>query len=129
MPKGSKVLIADDDKMLAQMYQERLELAGYPTIICFDGEEVLVKVHTEKPDIILLDIIMPRLNGYDALAAIKSDPETKDIPVIMLSALMRDFNRGKAVDAGANDYLIKSEVTPKEIVATIEDVLKKAREK
>lgn len=125
MPKGSKVLMADDDKMLIDMYNERLQLAGYQVTICRNGEEAITKVKETKPDIILLDIMMPKLNGYETLASIKSDPTTKDIPIIMLSALMRDFNREKAVEAGADDYLIKSEAMPADVITKIEQVLQK----
>lgn len=127
MKRGSKVLIVDDDKTLAEMYQERLEIAGFPTTICFNGEEALRKINSEKPDIILLDIMMPKINGYETLASIRSDPQTKDIPVVMLTSLMRDFNRGKAVAVGANDYLIKSETTPADVLTTISEVLEKSK--
>lgn len=123
MPKGSSVLMADDDKMLIDMYKERLELAGYKVTIARNGEEAIGKVKEIKPDIIMLDIMMPKVNGYEALASIKSDPQTKNIPVIMLSALMRDFNREKAVEAGADDYLIKSEAMPSDVITKIEQVL------
>lgn len=125
MPKGSKVLMADDDKMLIDMYKERLELAGYNVGVCRNGEEALAKIRDFQPDIVMLDIMMPKLNGYETLASIKSDPQTKDIPVIMLSALMRDFNREKAVEAGADDYLIKSEAMPVDVITKIEQVLQK----
>lgn len=125
MPKGSRVLMADDDKMLIDMYKERLELAGYGITICRNGEEALAKTREIKPDIVLLDVMMPKINGYESLAALKSDPETKDIPIIMLSALMRDFNREKAVEAGADDYLIKSEAMPADVITKIEQVLQK----
>ncbi|OGD57137.1 hypothetical protein A2V71_01740 [Candidatus Berkelbacteria bacterium RBG_13_40_8] len=125
MPKGSRVIMVDDDKMLVDMYKERLELAGYNVVVSRNGEEGLAKVREEKPDIVLLDIMMPKINGYEALASLKSDPQTKDIPVIMLSALMRDFNREKAVEAGADDYLIKSEAMPSDVITKIEQVLQK----
>lgn len=117
--------MADDDKMLIDMYKERLELAGYVVTLSRNGEEALGKIREAKPDIVLLDIMMPKINGYEALASIKSDPATKDIPVIMLSALMRDFNREKAVEAGADDYLIKSEAMPADVITKIEQVLAK----
>lgn len=125
MPKGSKVLMADDDKMLIDMYKERLELAGYNITTCANGEEALAKIREIKPDIVLLDIMMPKVNGYETLASLKSDPQTKDIPVVMLSALMRDFNREKAVEAGADDYLIKSEAMPADVITKIEQILTK----
>ena len=125
MPKGTKILMVDDDKMLIDMYKERLELAGYQVEISRDGEEGLAKVHQVKPDVVLLDIMMPKVNGYEALASIKSDPATKDIPVIILSALMRDVNKAKAVEAGADDYIIKSEAMPVDVIKKVETVLKK----
>ncbi len=125
MPKGTTILMVDDDKMLIDMYKERLELAGYKVEISRDGEEGLAKIHQVKPDIVLLDIMMPKVNGYEALAAIKSDPATKDIPVIILSALMRDINKTKAVEAGADDYIIKSEAMPVDVIKKVEAVLTK----
>ena len=125
MPKGTKILMVDDDKMLIDMYKERLELAGYAVEISRDGEEGLAKVHQTKPDVVLLDIMMPKVNGYEALASLKSDPSTKDIPVIILSALMRDVNKAKAVEAGADDYIIKSEAMPVDVIKKVEAVLKK----
>src|SRR3990167_4786789 len=125
MPKGTKILMVDDDKMLIDLYKERLELAGYNVEVSRDGEEGLAKIHTVKPDLVLLDIMMPKVNGYEALASIKSDPTTKDIPVIILSALMRDINKAKAVESGADDYIIKSEAMPADVIKKIEAVLKK----
>ncbi|MBM2821096.1 MAG: hypothetical protein HW405_856 [Candidatus Berkelbacteria bacterium] len=125
MPRGTKILMVDDDKMLIDLYKERLELAGYHVDISRDGEEGLAMVHKAKPDLVLLDIMMPKVNGYEALASIKSDPATKDIPVIILSALMRDINKSKAVESGADDYIIKSEAMPADVIKKIEAVLKK----
>ena len=125
MPKGSKVLMADDDKMLLDMYKERLELAGYMVQSYGNGQEALTHVKEVMPDVIMLDVMMPKLNGYETLAQLKSDPVTKGIPVVMLSALMRDFNREKAVEGGAEDYLIKSEAMPSDVITKIEQVLQK----
>jgi len=125
MPKGSKVLMADDDKMLLDMYKERLELAGYVVQSYYNGEDAIAHVHDFQPDIIMLDVMMPKMNGYETLASLKSDPTTKGIPVVMLSALMRDFNREKAVEGGAEDYLIKSEAMPSDVITKIEQVLQK----
>src|SRR3989344_6773912 len=109
MPKGTKVLMVDDDKMLADLYRERLEIDGFEVTVCHNGEEGLKRVKEIRPDIVLLDIMMPKVNGYEVLASLKSDPETKDIHAIMLTALMRDINKDKAIEAGAEDYIIKSE--------------------
>lgn len=125
MAKKTKILMVDDDKMLLDMYKERLELAGYQVETSTNGEECLVKIHEVKPDIVLLDIMMPKVNGYDTLASIKSDPATKDTPVIILSALVRDINKSRAIEAGADDYIIKSEVMPADVIKKIENVLVK----
>jgi CheY-like chemotaxis protein len=125
MPKGSKVLMADDDAMLLDMYKERLGLAGYVVEAYPNGQELVNHVKEFQPDIILCDIMMPKLDGYGALVALKSDPATKDIPVIMLTALMRDFNKEKAMEGGADDYLIKSEAMPSDVITKVEQVLVK----
>lgn len=126
MPKGSKVLMADDDLTLADMYKERFDVAGYKAIVCSSGEEVLTKVGEFNPDIILLDIMMPKSNGYETLSALKSDPKTKDIPVIMLTALIRDLDREKAAQLGADDFLVKSEAMPSDVIDRIEVLLSQA---
>lgn len=125
MANGIKVLLVDDDKMLVDLYRERLEIAGYKVEVCHNGEEGLKKIHESDPDIVLLDIMMPKINGYETLAAIKSDPRTKDKPVIILSALMRDVNKSKALESGADDYVVKSEAMPAEVIKKIETVLQK----
>jgi CheY-like chemotaxis protein len=125
MPKTTKVLMVDDDKMLLDMYKERLDMAGFQVETSSNGEECLAKIHQVKPDIVLLDIMMPKVNGYDTLASIKSDPQTKDTPVIILSALVRDINKSRAIEAGADDYIIKSEVMPADVIKKVENVLAK----
>ena len=112
MPKGSHILLADDDENLVEMYSERLKLSGYKVTITRNGEEALQAVEKDRPDIILLDVMMPKLDGYGALSALKSDPKTKDIPVVMLSALIQDLNMKKASELGADEYLVKSEIMP-----------------
>ena len=119
----AKILMVDDDKMLIDLYKERLNLAGFEVEIARNGEEGLAKVHEFQPDLVMMDIMMPKVNGYEALASIKSDPKTKDIPVIMLSALMRDTNKSKALEAGAEDFIIKSEVMPIDIIKKIVTIL------
>lgn len=123
--QSTKVLMVDDDKMLLDMYKERLELAGFQVETSTNGEECLAKIQQAKPDIVLLDIMMPKVNGYETLASIKSDPQTKEIPVIILSALVRDINKSRAIEAGADDYIIKSEVMPADVIKKIENVLAK----
>lgn len=125
MPKGSHILLADDDENLVEMYGERLKLSGYKVTIARNGEDALREVEKDKPDIILLDVMMPKLDGYGTLSALKSDPKTKDIPVVMLSALIQDLNMKKASELGADEYLVKSEIMPGQVVAQIEKFLTK----
>lgn len=125
--KKSKILLVDDDKVFTEMYKVRLEASGYEVVIVEDGEQALVAAMREKPDLILLDIMMPKINGLDVLDILKATPETKDIPVIILTALLKDINEVRGLMGGAAGYLIKSEVTPAEVVEKIEEVLQKAR--
>ena len=121
----ANVLVVDDDLTLRDMYQIRLEAEGYKVIVAGDGEEALEVIQKKKPDIILLDIMMPKMNGYDVLEKLKQNPETNSIPVLILTALIQDLNKAKGLMSGADDYLMKSEVMPGEVL----DKVKKALEK
>ncbi|NTU69644.1 response regulator [bacterium] len=118
-----KILIVEDDKSLREMYQLRLSINGYDVIEGKDGEEGLDLAIKEKPDLIMLDIMMPKMSGMDVLDIIKSTPETKDIPVILLTALNEDSVRSKGLVYGAEDYLVKSQTMPGKVVEKIEEVL------
>jgi len=123
MPQKTKVLMVDDDRMLLDMYKERLELAGYEVTGCANGEECLTKVHEMKPEIVLLDIMMPKVNGFDVLKNIRADQEFKNIPVIVLTALIQDVDRAQGKKLGATDYIVKSETMPGEVIAKIKKAL------
>jgi len=119
----TRVLLVDDDITLLDMYKERLQMAGYEIITASNGEEALSKATETLPHVILLDVMMPKINGFDTLNILKSTAETKDIPVIILTALTQDNHRQKGMSDGASDYVVKSEVMPKEVVAKIEKVV------
>ena len=123
----SSVLIADDDITLRDMYQTRLETDGYQVLVSADGEETLKIVKEKNPDVVLLDIMMPKMNGLDVLAKMKKDEEMKKIPVIILTALIQDLTKVKSLMGGADDYLMKSEVMPGEVIKKVEGVLAKAK--
>lgn len=125
--KGT-VLIADDDITLRDMYQTRLETDGYKCIVAADGEETLKVIKEQTPDVVLLDIMMPKMNGLDVLAQMKKDENMKKIPVIILTALIQDLTKVKSLMGGADDYLMKSEVMPGEVIKKVEGVLRKARQ-
>jgi len=124
--KGT-VLVADDDITLRDMYQTRLETEGYQVIVAADGEETLNLVKEKKPAVVLLDIMMPKMNGLDVLAAMKKDETMKNIPVIILTALIQDLTKVKSLMSGADDYLMKSEVMPGEVIKKVEGVLEKSK--
>lgn len=123
-----KILIVEDDKSLREMYQLRLSINGYDVIEAGDGEEGLDVAIKEKPDLILLDIMMPKMSGMDVLDILKSTPETKDIPVIVLTALTEEHVKSKGLVYGAEDYLVKSQTMPGQVVEKIEGVLNKRKE-
>ena len=126
--KSPKILLVDDDRILAEMYRERLEIAGYNVEVSHNGESGLAKINHLKPDIIILDLMMPKLSGYEVLSTIKSDPDLKDTPVIVFSALMRDASRDKAMEIGANNYLIKSEVLPRQLIKKVNAISEKIKD-
>lgn len=125
--KGT-VLIADDDITLRDMYQTRLETDGYKVLVAADGEETLSVIKEQNPEVVLLDIMMPKMNGLDVLAQMKKDESMKNIPVIILTALIQDLTKVKSLMSGADDYLMKSEVMPGEVIKKVEKVLAKAKQ-
>ena len=126
--KKEKILIVEDDKSLREMYQLRLSLNGYDVLEASDGEEGLDVAIKEKPDLILLDIMMPKMSGMDVLDILKSTPETKDIPIVVLTALAEENVKAKGLVYGAEDFLIKSHIMPGQVVEKIEKVLAKKKQ-
>lgn len=118
-----KVLVAEDDAFLSKAYAAKLKKEKFEVILASDGDEVLNKIKAESPDIVLLDIVMPKKNGFDVLYEIKQGQKTKEIPVVILSNLGQeeDIKRGK--DLGADDYLIKSNIAIGDIVSKIKQVM------
>lgn len=119
----SKVLVVEDDKFLRELIVSKLAKEGYDVSVAVDGEEGVQKIKEEKPDLILLDLILPGIDGFEVLSQTKSDPTVSAIPIIILSNLgqREDVERGLAL--GANDYLIKAHFTPSEIVAKLKGLL------
>lgn len=125
MPEAKTILIVDDDQPLRELYRERLTIAGYKVDEAADGQEALAKVQ-QNPSYaaILLDIMMPKMSGMDVLESLKTLSETKDIPILILTALGRGANEEKAHRAKADGYLPKAEVTPADVVKKLEEVIK-----
>ena len=104
---AKKILVVDDEVELIKALQIRLKAAGFEVIVACDGQEGLDKAQKEKPDLILLDIQLPKMDGYQTLVKLKSLQETKSIPVIMLTAKSQVGDVEKAISKGASDYMVK----------------------
>jgi CheY-like chemotaxis protein len=116
----AKILLVEDDTILVEMYQAKFELEDHDVKVATNGEDCLKILEDFRPDLILLDILMPKLNGFHVLKEIKKQPELRQIPVILLTNLGQaevDMNQELAKALGVNDYLIKSHHTPDEVVA------------
>lgn len=118
-----KILLVEDDLALSDIYTITFTHENYNIIIARDGEECIYKAKTLKPDIILLDVMMPKMNGIQALEKLKADDETKNIPVIMLSNIAEINQETRAKELGASQYIIKSHYLPMEIVKLTKDAL------
>jgi two-component system alkaline phosphatase synthesis response regulator PhoP len=121
MSKG-KILVVDDEIYIVHILDFSLGMEGYEVVTALDGEQALEKLKQEKPDLIVLDIMMPKLDGYEVCKAIKSDPETRQIPVILLSAKGRNVDQKMGFDVGADDYITKP-FSPRKLVERINQLL------
>ncbi|MDP3934799.1 MAG: response regulator [Candidatus Giovannonibacteria bacterium] len=123
--EGAKILIVEDDKFLRDLIVQKLKREGFATSEAVDGEEGLKIAKEKRPDIILLDLILPGLDGFEVLRRMKSDASTASIPVIVLSNLGQKEDMDRAMSGGAEDFMVKAHFTPGEIIAKIKSVLKK----
>jgi CheY-like chemotaxis protein len=124
---SATILLAEDDRILRKAGEATLKKKGYTVIAAVDGEDALAKAREHKPDLILLDVIMPKLQGFEVLASLKQDSSTRDIPVIMLSNLQEESDIRKAADAGALGYLVKSNVQLDTLTAKVAEILNRPR--
>ncbi len=120
---GIKVLIVEDEELLSKMYYLKFTNQGFKAFQAYNGVVGLELAKKEKPNIILLDIIMPQLDGFGVLKELKSDKTMKDIPVILLTNLGQDDDIKKGKNLGAIDYLIKSNSTPLKVVEKVKEIL------
>jgi len=125
MSKDVKILIVDDDMTLRELYEERMKQEGYIILSASDGEEAIEKAVKEKPDLMLLDIMMPKINGIDVMKMLREKEETSKIPIIILTALVQEISKVKDMMKLGDGYLIKSEIMPKDVVAKVEESLAK----
>ena len=119
---AARILVVDDEPSIVKLVKTTLEGRGYVVDEAFDGQEAIVQAKLHKPDLILLDIMMPRMDGTEARKRLLADPETKDIPVIHLSAV-GDFDKQRqALNEGATDYIVKP-FAPRELADHVADML------
>ena len=123
METKKKILLVEDDETLADVYQQRLELEGFEVQHTSNGEDALVAATKFQPDLILLDVMMPKLNGFDVLDILRNTPATRNVHIIMLTALSQPKDAERAKELGADDFLVKSQVVIGDVVARIKHQL------
>lgn len=123
--KKRKVLVVEDETFLVKIYSVKLKKEGYDVHIATDGEEAVRLAAEVKPDLILLDLILPKLNGFEALERMRANPANKSTPVLVLSNLGQEEDIKRATTLGASDYLVKANFSIQDIVAKIKGVLEK----
>lgn len=124
---AKKILVIEDDIFLRKIINKKLSRENYTIVEALSGAEGLELVEKEKPDLVLLDLILPEIDGFKVLARMKKDSKTSKIPVIILSNLGRKEEIRKGIKLGAVDYLVKAHLTPEEIVSRVKVVLDKQK--
>ena len=123
----SKILIIEDDPFLREMYVAKFTKSNFGVETAIDGKEGMQKTKDNKPDLILLDIVLPKMDGFEFLEKIKGDPQLKKIPVILLTNLGQRNEVEKGLSLGADEYIIKAHFTPTAVVAKVKEVLAKIK--
>jgi DNA-binding response OmpR family regulator len=121
--KKSKILIVEDDAAIREMYKGKFESDGFEVLTAGDGADGLELAKNAKPDIIMMDIILPRMDGFSVLAELKNNSKTKNIPIIMLTNLGTDEDRAKGEKLGAVDYIVKANLTPAQVSEKIKKLI------
>jgi CheY-like chemotaxis protein len=119
----TKILLVEDDKSLREIYGVRLLAEGYDIVSAGDGEEALAMAIKERPELIISDVMMPKISGFDMLDILRSTTETRDIRVVMMTALSSDDQRARGEQLGADRYLVKSQVGIEDVVRTVHEVM------
>jgi DNA-binding response OmpR family regulator len=120
-----KILIVEDDPFLSEMYSTKLMQEKFDVELATDGKEAVKKAREVKPDLILLDIVLPKMDGFEVLQEIKRDPQLRNIQVIALTNLGQKEEVEKGLKLGADDYIVKAHFTPTEVINKVRQVLKK----
>ncbi len=121
--KPKKILLVEDDDSLASVYQTRFEAEGFVVKRVPNGEDALAATIEFRPDLILLDVMMPKVSGFDVLDILRNTPETANVQVVMLTALSQESDKQRAMDLGVDDYLVKSQVVIADVVDRVKQHL------
>jgi DNA-binding response OmpR family regulator len=121
----AKILLVEDDTFISGMYQTKLSMLGYSVRVASDGEAGWAELQKETPDLVLLDIVLPKKDGFEILGDIRADAKFKGLPVILLTNLGQKPDVQKGLELGADDYIIKAHFTPSEVVEKIEKMLER----
>jgi len=121
-----RILVVDDEIYIVHILEFTLTMEGYEVLTAADGEEALRRVEQDRPDLVVLDIMMPKLDGYEVLRHIRGDEEFKQLPVILLSAKGRPIDREMGLEVGADDYIVKP-FSPRRLLEKIQDLLDRVR--
>ena len=118
-----KILIVEDDSFLSDIYVTKFQAVGFAVEVAGDGKEGMTKIKEQKPDIILLDIVMPHMDGFEMLRTIRANSEYADIKIVLLTNLGQKEEVDKGLTTGADAYIIKAHYTPTEVVAKVQEIL------
>ena len=121
---AKSILLAEDDRFLRRACETKLKQAGFDVRVAVDGEEALAMAREQSPDLLLLDLLMPRRDGLSVLATLRGDPKTQAIPVVIRSNSSKDLERQKAASLGVVDYWIKSNLSLQELCDRVTQLLK-----
>jgi len=119
------ILIVEDDEVLGDIYSTKLEIEGFQVLLATEGYEGIETAIRKKPDLILLDVVLPKMNGFEILEMIKKNKKIKNIPVILLTNLGQGYEVNKGLELGAVKYLVKANYTPAQVIDQIKEILKK----
>ena len=121
MPRKKRILVVDDQKHIVRLVQVTLERAGYEVVCAYDGLEALEQVAKERPEMVVLDVMMPRMDGFEVLQRLQADPKLQTIPVIMLTAKAQDADIFKGWSQGVSSYLVKP-FNPRELLTFVQRI-------
>ena len=127
MPDAKRILLVEDEPLLGNLLSQRLEKEGFTVVLAHDGEEALAKLRESKPDLVLLDIILPKISGFELLETLQADPQFEKAPVIIISNLGQESDVARGTALGAIQYFVKAKVSIEELVEHVKTFLRSAR--